>query len=241
MKPKPQVLLSRTSPAVLGGIVTRIGTVASFLVLDGALLFVAAGTFDWMWAWVFLGICLLSIAVNGTIMLRTSPETVAERGQPGTTRGWDKVVGGLWALILFIVVPLVAGLDVRFGWTRGLDRVWNLAGALVLALGLGLAGWAMITNAFFSTAVRIQVERGHTVCRTGPYRAVRHPGYVGFMLQSLGTPVLLGSRWALAAGLVAAALMVVRTSLEDRMLQRDLVGYQEFVREVRYRLVPGVW
>jgi len=99
----------------------------------------------------------------------------------------------------------------------------------------------MITNVYFSTVVRIQSDRGHTVCRSGPYRFVRHPGYAGAILQSLGIPFLLGTFWALIPGLIAAALMVIRTALEDRLLQAELPGYLDFVRDVRYRLMPGVW
>jgi protein-S-isoprenylcysteine O-methyltransferase Ste14 len=99
----------------------------------------------------------------------------------------------------------------------------------------------MLANAYFSTAVRIQTDRDQTVCRSGPYRYVRHPGYLGFILQSIGTPLLLGSLWALIPGLAAVALMVVRTILEDRMLQAELAGYSDLVQAVRYRLVPGIW
>ena len=115
------------------------------------------------------------------------------------------------------------------------------AGAVIFGVGLGVFGWAMITNAHFSTVLRIQRDRGHTVCRDGPYRFVRHPGYVGANLQSLGIPLLLGSCWALVPGLVAGALMTLRTWSEDRTLQAELPGYREFVREVRHRLVPGIW
>jgi protein-S-isoprenylcysteine O-methyltransferase Ste14 len=229
------------SPNVAAGILMRAGVIAIFLVLTAVILFLAAGRLNWTWAWVFLGICLVSVTINGAFMLRTSPETIAERGRPKETKDWDKVVGSLWALALYLVLPLVAGLDVRFRWSGELDAAWHIAGAIVLALGLGLAGWAMIANAYFSTAVRIQSDRGHTVCRTGPYRFVRHPGYVGFMLQSLGTPCLLGSLWALIPGITAAALMIIRTALEDRLLQAELPGYQDYVQEVRYRLVPGIW
>jgi len=99
----------------------------------------------------------------------------------------------------------------------------------------------MIANAYFSTAVRIQSDRGQTVCRRGPYRFVRHPAYLGFTLQSVSTPVLLGSLCALIPGMAAAALMIISTSLEDRMLQVELPGYRDFVQEVRHRLVPGIW
>jgi protein-S-isoprenylcysteine O-methyltransferase Ste14 len=239
---KSQTPATENRRGLAAGIAARVGTVAFFLVLQGAILFLAAGRLDWTWAWVYLGICLVSVAINGTVMLRTSPETIAERGRPqAETQGWDKVIGGLWGLILYLVLPLVAGLDERFGWSGELNAVWNLAGAALLAAGLGLAGWAMIANAYFSTAVRIQSDRGQTVCRSGPYRLVRHPGYAGFVLQSLGTPLLLGSWWAFIAGLAAAALMVVRAALEDRFLQAELPGYREYVQQVRYRLVPGLW
>lgn len=227
--------------SLAAGIATRAGTVAFFIILQGVILFLAAGRLSWTWAWVYLGICLVSVVINGVIMLRTNPETIAERGQPEATQDWDKVIGGLWALLLYLVLPLVAGLDVRFDWTQELSAAWNLAGALVLAAGLGLGGWAMIANTYFSTAVRIQSDRGQTVCRSGPYRFVRHPGYLGFVLQSLGTPLLLGSWWALLPGLLAVVLIVVRTTLEDRFLQDELPGYREYVGQVRYRLVPGVW
>lgn len=233
------------SSGLVAGVVTRIATVVAFLVLNMGILFLGAGRFDWIWAWVFLGICLASLTTNAIFMFRTSPdtvaETIAERSRILETKGWDKVVSGLFGLALYLAVPLVAALDMRFGWTRQLPLAWNVTGAVALAAGLGLAGWAVIVNAFFSTAVRIQTERGHTVCRSGPYRFVRHPGYAGFILQSLGTPVLLGSLWALIPGLAAAVLMTIRTSLEDSTLQAELLGYMDFVQEVRYRLLPGVW
>jgi protein-S-isoprenylcysteine O-methyltransferase Ste14 len=226
---------------VVAGILKRSGTIAIFLVVMAAILFLAAGRLIWTWAWVYLGICFVSVLINGAITLRTSPETIAERGELKMTKKWDKVVSGLYALVLYFALPLVAGLDVRFSWTQDLSVAWHVAGAVALAVGLELAAWAMIANAYFSTAVRIQTDRGHTVCSTGPYRFVRHPGYVGFILQSLSVPFLLGSLWALIPGIAAAVLMVIRTSLEDRTLQAELPGYPEYVQKVRYRLVPGIW
>jgi protein-S-isoprenylcysteine O-methyltransferase Ste14 len=241
MKEESGIPASEARRGLAAGIIARVGTVVFFLILQAVILFLAAGQLSWTWAWVYLAICLVSVVINGAIVLRTNPETIAERGRPQATQNWDKVIGGLWALLLYFVLPLMAGLDVHFDWTRELSPAWNLAGAVVLAAGLGLAGWAMITNAYFSTAVRIQSDRGQAVCRSGPYRFVRHPGYVGFILQSLGTPLLLGSWWALLPGLIAAILMVIRTALEDRFLQAELPGYREYVGQVRYRLVPGVW
>jgi len=174
-------------------------------------------------------------------MLRTNPETVAERGRPKEMRNWDKVVGGLWSLFQFLLLPVVAGLDVRFGWAPEPSLRWHLAGVFGFSAGLGLFGWAMISNAFFSTVVRIQADRGQTVSRAGPYRYVRHPGYLGAVVQSLAIPLLLGSWWSLIPGIAAAALMVIRTRFEDQVLQVELNGYSDFTKQVRYRLVPRIW
>jgi protein-S-isoprenylcysteine O-methyltransferase Ste14 len=228
-------------PKIAAGIAARLGQIVIGFIFEAVVLFLAAGTLNWVWAWVFLGIYIISVSINSAFMMRTSPETIAERGRPGEMKDWDKVVSGLWSVAQFLLLPAVAGLDVRFGWTQGLSTAWHITGIVVFAAGLGLFGWAMITNAFFSTAVRIQSERGQTVCRSGPYRFVRHPGYVGTILQSIGIPFLLGSWWALIAGITAVALIILRTAFEDRTLLTELPGYQDFAKEIRYRLVPGVW
>jgi protein-S-isoprenylcysteine O-methyltransferase Ste14 len=140
-----------------------------------------------------------------------------------------------------VLLPLVAGLDARFGWTGPIGVALHLAGAVLFAGGLALFGWAMVANAYFSTAARIQDDRGHTVCRDGPYRFVRHPGYVGTIFQSVGTALLLGSAWALIPAAVAVVAITARTVFEDRMLREELPGYAEYARDVRYRLVPRLW
>lgn len=223
------------------GIAMRFGAIVATLAVQALLLFGGAGTLSWPWAWVYLGISLAIFLINGALMLRISPETIAERGRPREMRGWDKVVSGIGGIAMYLVLPLVAGLDARFGWTPALSVVWHVAGAAVLTAGYSLMAWALRSNAYFSTVVRIQSERGHTVCRGGPYRFVRHPGYVGMAFQSLGMPFLLGSCWALLPALTTVVAMVIRTALDDRMLQAELLGYREYTRDVRYRLVPGVW
>ena len=241
MKTVTEISLPENRSNLVAGIAARFAQIAIFFVLIAAILFLAAGRLDWIWAWVYLGISCVMVLINGTIMLRTSPETLAERGRPKETKDWDKVVSGLYALAMYIALPLVAGLDVRFAWTRDLNVWWNGVGVAMLSAGLGLGAWAMIANAYFSTAVRVQTDRGQTVCRTGPYRFVRHPGYLGFITQGLGTALLLGSFWALIPGFVSAALLVIRTFLEDRMLRAVLPGYADYVREVHYRLIAGIW
>jgi protein-S-isoprenylcysteine O-methyltransferase Ste14 len=232
---------ARQSHDVAAGVAARAAQIGVMFLLIAVLLFGGAGTLDWGWAWLYLAIYLASTLVNAWF-LRRSAELVAERGRPAEAMpAWDKVLGGLWALAEFVALPLVAGLDIRFGWTGPVDTVWHLLGALVFAAGLALFGWAMISNAYFSTAARIQGDRGQTVCREGPYRIVRHPGYSGTILQSIGAPLLLGSAWALLPAAVAIAAITARTLFEDRMLHAELPGYAGYATEVRRRLVPLVW
>lgn len=225
------------------GVVRRMVQILVSLLIQGLILFGAAGTLRWGAAWVYFGLSLAGIAVNA-IFMRHNPETIAERGRgavAGNWKEWDKIVGIAFALFYFFGILLVAGLDERFGWTGSLAASWQVIGFAGFILGYGLFSWAMITNAYFSTAVRIQTDRGHQVCTTGPYRFVRHPGYVGASLQSLAMPLLFGSWWALIAGGTAVLLLILRTALEDKTLHEELNGYAAYARQVRYRLLPGVW
>jgi protein-S-isoprenylcysteine O-methyltransferase Ste14 len=192
-------------------------------------------------AWLYLCVYVVGIFVNGAFMLRVNPELIAERSRIGVgTKGWDKLIASSAVLLGWIFVPFVAGLDMRFGWSELPFNV-QLAALVVNVLGFALTSWAMLTNAFFSCTVRIQEERGHVVVSEGPYRYVRHPGYVGFIVSGLVTPMVLDSLWALVPAALAASLLVFRTSLEDRTLREELPGYDEYAERVRYRLLPGVW
>jgi protein-S-isoprenylcysteine O-methyltransferase Ste14 len=241
MNTRSEAQLAEKRPNIMAGILKRFGTIAVVFVFEAVVLFLAAGRINWTEAWVYLGISIAIVVINGAVVLHTNPGTIAERGEAKLTRKWDQIVSGLYALASYLLLPLVAGLDVRLGWTADPDLAVHAAGALVYAAGLGLLAWAMAANAFFSTAVRIQTDRGHTVCDTGPYRFVRHPGYVGLILQAVGVPILLGSFWALIPGVAAAVLISIRTSFEDRTLRAELPGYVDYVQRVRWRLIPGIW
>jgi len=209
----------------------------TFLVL-AAILFISSGRLNWIWAWGYLGAGLGILAINVLIL---PPELIAERGQPGdNVKGWDRVLTSLTGLPT-LGVPIVSGLDERFGWSPQLVPAIHLIGLAFFVLGQGLFSWAMASNRYFSTAVRIQTDRGHTVATSGPYRVVRHPGYVGFIVSFLGTSLALGSLWAIIPAGLIACLLVVRTALEDRTLQDELPGYKDYAQRVRYRLLPGIW
>jgi protein-S-isoprenylcysteine O-methyltransferase Ste14 len=211
--------------------------VVQFLIL-AAILFIASGRLDWVWAWAYLGVGVGIVAINALVL---PPELIAERGQTKEdTKSWDKVLG------ILLITPtlgtlIVAGLDKRFGWSLPLAVVVHLVALIFYALAQGLFTWAMASNKFFSGTVRIQKERGHTVASGGPYRYVRHPGYVSYIASWIATSLALGSLWALIPAGLVMGLMVVRTALEDKTLQAELDGYKDYAARVRYRLLPGVW
>lgn len=204
-------------------------------------LFIPAGRLDWPMGWALVVIYAAWVTAQAVLLIPRCPELLAERAKRRQDFArWDTAVLGLIGVLL-LVKYIVAGLDQRFGWTPQMPAGLQIAAMVVAALGYALLTWAMVSNAFFSLGYRIQGERGHRVASGGPYRYVRHPGYSGSVAFELATPIMLGSLWALVPGVLAAALLVVRTVLEDRELQADLEGYDEYARQVRYRLIPGVW
>lgn len=177
----------------------------------------------------------------GLIILKYNPALLAERlGPRKGAKGWDLAIMSLLGL-LQLARYIVAGLDLRSGWSSGFSWEAQAAGLLVAGAGHALFLWAMRANAYFSQIVRIQKERQHPVATGGPYGLVRHPGYVGAILFELGVAVLLGSWGAVGISLASSLLLVVRTALEDRLLQAELPGYAAYTEQVRWRLLPGVW
>ena len=228
-------------PGAVAALWKRILQVMIGTVLQALVLFLSSGRLGWLSAWAYLAVYAGLMAFNMFILLPRNPELMAERArmQEGT-KAWDRVLVPLvgYSPLLYL---LVAGLDERFGWSLRLAAWTPFVALLLVALGYGLGVWVVASNPFFSGTVRIQMERGHTVVSTGPYRYVRHPGYVGTILYTLATPLLLGSLWALVPAGLTTCLVVVRTALEDKTLRQELDGYEEYACQVRYRLLPGIW
>jgi len=156
-------------------------------------------------------------------------------------KSWDKVIAPLMALSLSFPIVIVAGLDHHFAWSPPFPIWMNLLGLVLTTFGYSFAAWAFIENRFFSSLVRIQKDREHEVCNSGPYRIVRHPGYAGNILALPGIVLALGSVWTLIPVVIAIIIAVIRTELEDRTLQEELKGYKEYVQRVRYKLIPGIY
>ncbi len=205
------------------------------------MLFLSAGRWDWVGAWALVGTTALWVIATGLVVIPRYPELLAERlGPKKGAKRWDTVIMGIVGVVT-IARCIVAGLDVRFDWTKGMSVQLQIVAWAIIALGYALVVWATASNAFFSLTTRIQQERGHAVATGEPYRFVRHPAYVGGILFELAAPILLGSWWALIPGGVNALVFVIRTALEDKTLQAELDGYTAYSERTRYRLVPGLW
>jgi protein-S-isoprenylcysteine O-methyltransferase Ste14 len=205
------------------------------------LIFPSAGTFAYWQGWLFIAINMAVVFLT-LFVLRHNPDIINERLKPGQGMlGWDKLYFYL-STPMFFVQLVIAGLDVgRYGWTGPLPAGAYILGLLVFLAGHSLFLWAKATNAYFSSVVRIQTDRGQTVCSTGPYHYVRHPGYVGGLLYMLAGGLILGSLWSILPQLLAAVLLIWRTAKEDALLQAELPGYKAFASQTKYRLLPGVW
>ncbi|MBL8157310.1 MAG: isoprenylcysteine carboxylmethyltransferase family protein [Anaerolineae bacterium] len=236
---------TETSPEPRGRLPVRtvVGFVV-FLVLGPLVLFLAAGTTDWMMAWVYTGIYLAASIGTRLIAVLSAPDMLHERAQSMSAKDiptWDRWLMPVVALLGMFVSVLIAGLDHRNGWSPAVSTGVQWAAALLVAAGYLLASWAFLSNRFFSAMARIQTERNHTVIESGPYRFVRHPGYAGGLVSYLALPFMLGTLWALIPAALTGAALILRTALEDRMLQDGLTGYADYARRVRSRLIPGVW
>ena len=186
------------------------------------------------------GFSVLTVA-SSLYLWRTNPDIFVARSRihPGT-KSWDKVLMA-FLLASFAAIFVVAGLDAgRCHWSS-VPLGGVVLGYVLLGIGFFISIWVYQVNKFAEPSVRIQTDRGHKVIDTGPYAIVRHPLYVGGLIMFIGVPLALGSFWALIPTATGTLVLIVRTVLEDRTLQKGLPGYQEYAARVRYRLIPGVW
>jgi protein-S-isoprenylcysteine O-methyltransferase Ste14 len=211
------------------------------LALVLAMLFLSAGRLTYWQGWVFCGVTILIVIIQ-IFLFSGKGSLVKERMRPGAgMKWWDKIFYSLYVPAFFAVV-VVASLDAgRFGWSPQFSPAVYIAGYLIYLFSIFLYSWGMWANTFFSSVVRLQNERGHEVVENGPYRFVRHPGYTGGILMAISISLVLGSLWGLIPSGVVFVLLIIRTYLEDTTLQKELGGYSDYTKKVKYRLLPGVW
>ncbi len=219
------------------------GLTISYLLIRLVLL-ICGGDLGWWQAWVFSPLIVIS-GIGGRLWAEwRHPGLLAERAKfdkASDVKPWDKVLSPLMAVSSSFPLVIVAGLDHRLGWSPIYPTWLNILGFTLILLGYAFAVWALVENRFFSSVVRIQKDRGHVVCDSGPYRIVRHPGYAGNILPLAGIVLALNSIWILIPAMVALIITMIRTILEDKTLQDELPGYREYVRRVHYRLMPGIF
>ena len=218
--------------------------VAVAYLLIPLILLICGSDLAWWQAWLY-SLLIVVAGLGGRIWAeQRHPGLLAERQDIETIRNakaWDKVLAPLMAVSIGYPMVIVAGLDHRFSWSPEFPLSLMVPGFILISLGYAFASWALAENRFFSSVVRIQTDRGHVVCDSGPYRFVRHPGYAGNIFALFGIVLALGSVWTLIPATVASIIAVIRTALEDRALQKELPGYRDYARRVRYRLIPRIY
>jgi protein-S-isoprenylcysteine O-methyltransferase Ste14 len=205
-----------------------------------ALLFGPAGTMRYWQAWVYIAIYVGAAVLTTIYLMKHDPALLQRRmrGGPMFERERSQRIIMTFASLGFIAILVVPALDHRFAWSA--VPVWVvIVGDLLVATGFFLIFRVYRENTF--TAATIQVTPGQTVISTGPYSIVRHPMYAGGSLYMLGTPLSLGSYWGVLVFLAVAPFLLWRLFDEERILTRDLPGYAEYRRRVRYCLVPLIW
>lgn len=177
------------------------------------------------------------------IVLRNNPDLLKERAKFTSNESlqlWD-----CYLVRLVVYVPLliliIAVLDLRYAWSPKSGLFSTAVGLILIIIGVALSGWAFVVNQFFSSVVRIQTNREHFVIDQGPYGFILHPGYSGGLLSMIGLPLFTISNWAWAPAVIGIVAIIICTFLEDRFLQKELPGYQEYAIRVKQRLIPWIW
>jgi protein-S-isoprenylcysteine O-methyltransferase Ste14 len=203
--------------------------------------FFNAGTLYWLVGWLSLGLVVLGQATSGFFVYRKDPELIKMRSIIGSnTKATDRLILSLFQTSQ-VLIWIIAATDYRINQTLPIMSFWIL-GAIIFLVYLLIITRSMLENTHFESTVRIQHDRDHSVISSGPYSLIRHPGYFGVILgYPIGIPLMLGSKWAIIPAFCCALLLIIRTYLEDKTLQRELNGYLSYCRQVKHRLIPGVW
>jgi len=218
--------------------------VATFILLffQALLLFISSGKIYILRFWIFIIVNFIYLIFATILLYKINPELINQRGSiKPDTKLWDQFLMRAHNIVLIFILPIVVGLDVgRFQWSY-LNYYYLVLGYLLYIISNILVNWAMIVNPHFEATVRIQKDREHKVITSGPYKLIRHPGYLGGIVWAIGVPMILGSIYGFIPSLVGIIIFIIRTGLEDKTLLNELEGYAEYYKKVKYRLIPGIW
>lgn len=213
------------------------------LVLQMIIFLISAGHIVGPRSWIFFCASFIHYTVSTAVQYKLNPELLVQRlkRKREGSKLWDEILMRVSNLIVLIAIPVMAGLDIgRFQWSE-LDVQFAVLGFVFFIVSTILINWAMAVNPHFEPTVRIQKDRGHKVISSGPYRTVRHPGYLAGILYTLSIPLIMGSVFTFIPVGIYAILFMIRTSLEDRTLHKELDGYSEYAKKVKHKLFPGIW
>ncbi len=217
-----------------------LGAIVKFIcgvVMIGALLFVPAWTLDYPKAWLFMTILFIPMLIMGAVMMLKSPELLKKRLNSREKESVQKSVVKLSGLV-FIVGFVLAALDFRFSWLVLPDAVSYIFTGVFL-ISYAMYAEVMRENTYLSRTV--EVSEDQKVIDTGFYGIVRHPMYTATLLMFLSIPLVLGSLISFAVFLAYPIVLIMRIKDEERLLEKELSGYTEYKKKVRYRLIPFIW
>jgi protein-S-isoprenylcysteine O-methyltransferase Ste14 len=202
---------------------------------------VSAGTLIFTRGWIFFGMYFLISIITLLTMMKHNALTLSERGKKHTdTPAWDRWLLAVYVPLAFYGIYIAAGLDIRLNGESNINSLFYL-GILLYLIASAFGVWSILENEHFESTARIQTDRNQKVITTGPYRYMRHPGYFSIILWAIAVPLIFGSILSAIISLIIIIVIVIRTNLEDCMLQKDLAGYLEYCDIVKYRLIPYIW
>lgn len=206
--------------------------------------FIFAGTFNNINSVIYFSLMIITFLIGFSILINHNPTLIKHRAEwknKQNAKNWDCPILLWLGIIGFNLAPIVAGLETRFFGVYN-NSYFIVTGFILLVLSTIFILWPMFVNTHFETTVRIQKDRKHKVISSGPYKIVRHPGYVGVILGLFSLSFALGTLWSFIPVTIACGILVYRTHLEDKTLRNELEGYEEYARNTtRYRLLPGVY
>jgi len=204
--------------------------------------FVSAWRLDIPRAWFYIVIALIGNIINSVVTLKFMRELYNLRGggQEGTKK-WDYIFLLVFFLNTLVIIPLVAGLEVGRFQCSCLDIPFIIVGIILYVLSYALVLWAMLVNQHFEGTIRIQKERDHKVISSGPYKIVRHPGYLGMIIGTFAPSFIVGSLFSLIPVIISIIAIILRTHFEDKLLRAELNGYADYAKKTKFRLFPGIW
>jgi len=234
-------MFKKMDQGMVRSIIKNVAITFASLLLQAAIFFAFAGRLDIPRGWLLYGLSFIYACLTTALFLKYSPELLSERGEiKPSLKVWDIAFWLVYYLML-LALPAVAGFDVGTSPMPLLGLGSAFIGTALFVFACILSTWALLENRFFELTIHLQKERRQYVVATGPYRLVRHPIYASIVFTCIAEPLVLGSAYALACSAIILVLFVIRTVIEDGILQKELKGYKAYAKKVKYRFIPSVW